>query len=147
MHTDRSRQRWPEWVVATVALASAGGAVMAREEARTSAAASVGAITSCVDQQALRFAAGDRRVLLDASDAVSVGAALARRYPVVERDGLAPQQIVLWQKNRGAWLYVALLENPKKATEYCFTATFVADRFELTGPLVFKYFGIAVADD
>jgi hypothetical protein len=147
MHTDRSRQRWPEWVVATVALASAGGAVMAREEARTSAAASVAAITSCVDHQALRFAAGDRRVLLDASDAASVGAALTRRYPVVERDGLAPQQIVLWQKNRGAWLYVALLENPKKATEYCFTATFVADRFELTGPLVLKYFGTAVADD
>src|ERR1700712_4562756 len=124
MHTDRSRQRWPAWMLATGALAAACGAAVAREETRSSAAASVDAITSCVDHQALRFATGDRRVLLDAADAASVGAALTRRYPVVERDGLTPQRIVLWQKDRGAWLYVALLENPKKATDYCYTATF-----------------------
>ena len=147
MHTDRFRPHRPAWVVATGALVAACGVAVAREEARSSSAASVDAITSCVDHQALRFAPGDRRVLLDAADAASVGAALTRRYPVVERDGLTPQQIVLWQKNRGAWLYVALLENPKKAREYCYTATFVGDRFEQTAPLVLKYFGTAVADD
>jgi hypothetical protein len=133
--------------VITGLLTLACSAAMAREDVRSPTAAGVDAIASCVDQQALRFAAGDRRVLLDAADAANVGAALVRRYPIVERDGLMPQRIVLWQKNRGAWLYVALLENPKKATDYCYTATFVAERFDVTAPLVLKYFGTAVADD
>ena len=134
------------WLVAAVA-AGLTSTALAREEVRTSAAASVESIVSCVDQQALHFGPGERRVLLDALDAADVGAALTRRYPVVQRDGLTPQRIVLWQKSGGPWLYVALLENPKKPTEHCYTATFVAERFDLTGPLVSKYFGAGPADD
>ncbi|MEP7058619.1 MAG: hypothetical protein ABI809_12690, partial [Caldimonas sp.] len=123
-----------------LALAVAGGAA-AREEARPFQAERTDAVESCVDGAPIRFRAGDRRVLLDAVDAVAVGAALARRYPVIGRDGLAPDAILLWRKPEAGWLYVTLLANPARRTELCFTATFVAARFELTAPLLVKYFG------
>ena len=71
--------------------------------------------------------------------------AFQQRYSVesakVEQDGLTPQRVVLWRKPAAGWIYVALLVNPAKPGEICFTATFVASRFEITAPLVEKYFG------
>ena len=98
-------------------------------------------IESCVSSQAIRFAGADRHALLDPADAALVSAAIVRRYPVVERDGLAPQHIVLWRKPDAQWIYIALLENPERAGQVCFTATFSAARFEQTPPLIAKYFG------
>ena len=66
---------------------------------------------------------------------------------MVEQDGLAPQRVVLWHKPAAGWLYVALLVNPGKPGEVCFTATFVASRFELTAPLVEKYFGVGALSE
>lgn len=117
------------------------GTAQARDEERPVAAAIGSAIESCVDKSAIRFHKDDRRVVLDAADTVSVSAALTRRYPMVEQDGLVPQRIVLWRKPAIGWLYVALLVNPAKPGEVCFTATFAAGRFELTPPLIEKYFG------
>ncbi len=116
-------------------------AAVAREEARPGAAAGAKSIESCVDRQVIRFGADDRRVVLDAADAASVSAALIRRYPVVDHDGLAPQRIVLWKKPAAEWLYIALLENPARPNETCFTATFVASRFDITPQMITKYFG------
>jgi hypothetical protein len=74
-----------------------------------------------------------------------VGAALTRRYPVLDRDGLLPDAIVLWRKPVDGWLYVTLLANPAKPSDVCFTATFAASLFELTAALLSKYFGGEVA--
>lgn len=105
------------------------------------------AIESCVDHQAIRFQPGDRRAILDVADAALVAAHLVRRYPVVERDGLAPGAIVLWRRPGADWLYVALLEDPAKPDRYCFTATFVATRIDVTRSMVAKYFGASAAVD
>ncbi|HEX7436681.1 MAG TPA: hypothetical protein VF308_08240 [Caldimonas sp.] len=119
----------------------------AREDGRPFPTARTDAIESCVEGQAIRFHPEHRRVVLDAADAAAVGAALVRRYPIIERDGLAPQRIVLWRKPAAGWLYIALLENPARQGEVCYTATFVAARFDLTPALLEKYFGAGVANE
>jgi hypothetical protein len=48
--------------------------------------------------------------------------------------------LLLWQKRGGETLYVALLPNPQKPSEACFTATFAAARFDMTLLLKRKYF-------
>jgi len=126
-------------------LLAASGAASAIESLRPSATAAAGTLESCVDRQAIRFRADERRVVLDAADAATVSAALIRRYPMLDHDGLAPQRILLWRKAGAEWLYVALLENPARPAEVCFTATFVANRFDVTAPLIVKYFGSAIA--
>ncbi len=102
------------------------------------------AIESCVDQATIRFGADERRAILDAADAATVRSAILGRYPVLGQDGFEPQIIVLWRKPDEGWLYVTLLADPDKPSEVCFTATFTASRFELTAPLLTKYFGTGV---
>ena len=126
-------------VFALTALCAAEASALGK--ARPGAAADMRAIESCVDHQAIRFGADDRRAVLDAADAATVSAALVRRYPVVDRDGLAPQHIVLWKQPASGWLYIALLENPARPDERCYTATFVASRFDVTPQMIAKYFG------
>jgi hypothetical protein len=98
-------------------------------------------IESCVDTSSIRFRGKDKRVLLEAADADAVTAAIVLRYPMVEQDGFAPQGLVLWQKPAIGWVYVALLVNPEKAGQVCFTASFGADKFEMSPELIDKYFG------
>lgn len=131
----------------TVALLAAAlfGAAQAREDARPFPAGRTATIESCVGGAPIQFRADDRRVVLEAVDAAAVGAALARRYPVLERDGLVPNGVVLWRKPQAGWLFVTLLANPAKPADLCFTATFVAERFEITASLLVKYFGAGVA--
>ena len=136
-------KRAPTHVATFMAMVACGlfaGGAAALEVARVLPGSS-DAIESCVSTQAIRFSSADRRALLDAADAAAVSAAIVRRYPVVERDGLAPQHIVLWRKPDAQWIYIALLENPERASQVCFTATFTAARFELTPQLIAKYFG------
>ena len=137
----RSSIAWP----LLVALATAS--VDAREDTRPFPGSRANTIESCVGGAPIRFRAEDRRAWLDAADAAAVGAALTRRYPVLDRDGLLPDAIVLWRKPVDGWLYVTLLANPAKPSDVCFTATFSASRFELTGALLVKYFGAGVARD
>ena len=129
-------------VVAALVAALASGTATARDEARPLAAGIGNAIESCVDSATLRFGADERHVILDAADTSTVGTALLRRYPAFAQSGFAPQAIVLWRKPAADWLYVTLLVNPGKPGEVCFTATFVAARFEITPGMLRKYFGI-----
>ena len=137
----RSSIAWP------LLVAFATASVDAREDTRPFPGSRANAIESCVGGAPIRFRAEDRRAWLDAADAAAVGAALTRRYPVLDRDGLLPDAIVLWRKPVDGWLYVTLLANPAKPSDVCFTATFAANRFELTAALLSKYFGGAVARD
>ena len=133
-------------LVAAAACVLSGTPVGALEVGRVVPGAA-DAIESCVSTQAIRFTGTDRRARLDAADAAMVSAAIVRRYPMVEHDGLAPQHIVLWRKPDAQWLYIALLENPERAGQVCFTATFAAGRFEQTAPLIAKYFGEGQASE
>jgi len=135
-----SRRRRP-LIAALFALAFAGGAAHGRDEPRPVATAITDAVESCVDSSAIRFVDQDKRVLLEASDASAVGAAIVRRYPMIEDDDLTPQGIVLWRQPKFGWVYVTLLVNPAKAGEVCFTGSFGADKFEMTPALIEKYFG------
>jgi hypothetical protein len=117
------------------------GACRAREEGRPVATTITDAIESCVDKSSIRFGPGDRRAFLESTDTAAVSAAITRRYPMIEQDGLTPQSHVLWRQPEFGWVYVALLVNPAKAGEVCFTASFGADKFEMTTTLIDKYFG------
>ncbi len=101
------------------------------------------AIESCVDSAPIRFQQSDVRASLDAADTTAVASALMSRYPAVQQAGFEPQGVVLWNKPGTGWVYVALIANPEKPQEVCFTATFSASRFDTTAPLLSKYFGIA----
>jgi hypothetical protein len=103
------------------------------------------AIESCVSREWIAFGSGDQSAVLDDADHRAVSAAIFRLYPIVEQDGLAPARLMLWQKRSGETLYVALLPNPQKPSEACFTATFAAARFDMTLLLKRKYFSAAGA--
>jgi hypothetical protein len=98
------------------------------------------AIENCVSREWIAFGSADMSAVLDDDDRVMVNAALLRLYPVVEHDGWAPSRLMLWQKRSGEVLYVALLPNPQKPSEACFTATFAAARVDTTLMLRRKYF-------
>jgi hypothetical protein len=97
-------------------------------------------IHSCAGGQPIRFAAGDSRALLDETDRRLVHAAMLARYPMLQRDGFAPAQILLWRRAPEEWLYVSLAASPQRPGEACFTATFAAAGFEFTPELERKYF-------
>ena len=120
--------------------------VLGKEDTPRSAAAR-GAIESCVSKAWIAMGSGDLSALLDEDDRRMVNAQLVRLYPVVEQDGLAPARLMLWQKRSGEVLYVALLPNPGKPGEACFTATFAAARVDMTLMLRRKYFFGAVAKE
>lgn len=132
---------------ASLLAAALAGSARARDEERPVAAAIGNAIESCVDKSVIRFRKDDRHVVLDAADTAAVSAALVRRYPMVQRDGLAPQRVILWRKPETGWLYVALLVNLARPGEVCFTATFSAGRFELTSSVIEKYFGVRAVSE
>jgi hypothetical protein len=140
------RRRRAQVLALVGALALAVPALAARDDGRR-VPGSGDAIESCVGGPEIRFAPGARRALLDASDAAEVSAALVQRYPIVAHDGLTPERIVLWRDPKAIWLYVALVSNPENANEVCFTATFSAARFDVTPPLLVKYFGAAIANE
>src|SRR5258706_14520372 len=103
------------------------------------------AIESCVSREWIAFGSGDQSAVLDDADHRVVSAAMLKLYPIVGQDGLAPSRLMLWQKRSGETLYVALLPNPQKPSEACFTATFTAARFDMTLLLKRKYFSTASA--
>ena len=117
-------------------------AAVARDEVRPVAAALGDAVESCVDTTILRFGKVDRRVMLDAAETTAAGESFIRRYPAFAQTSPAPTNVVLWNKPGGGWVYVALLANPAKPGELCFTASFAAERFPETPGLLKKYFGI-----
>jgi hypothetical protein len=120
----------------------ATGQAEARDETRLIAIAAGESVESCVDATTIRFGKEEPHAVLDETDAAAVGAALIARYPLISQDGFEPSGLVLWRKPVTGWVFVSLLSNPAKPAQVCFTATFAAGRFELTPPLLQKYFGI-----
>jgi hypothetical protein len=105
------------------------------------------AIENCVSREWITLGSGDMSAVLDDADHRMVSSAILRLYPVVEHDGWAPQRLMLWQKRSGEVLYIALLPNPNKPSDACFTATFAATRIDATLMLRRKYFFGSVAKE
>src|SRR5687767_5402901 len=109
----------------TVARSMTGAAVMV-----LACAASAGdgpmRIESCVGGSAIEFGAIDQHVALDAADKARVHAEMQQRYPVLAQHGFPVSKIVLWHKTGSEPVFIALLTDPTRAGEPCFTATFAA---------------------
>ena len=103
------------------------------------------AIESCVSDARIAFGREDLRVVLAEDERQVVHAQLMQRYPAARRVGVDPTHLVLWQQASGAWVYVALLQHPRQADRWCFTASFVAGGVEGTTALLRKYFALGTA--
>jgi hypothetical protein len=116
------------------------GAPAHAAEERRGPPGNVGAgIESCVSQDWIYFGHGDQSAALDEADHRRVRAEMIRRYPVIENDGFPTSRMILWQRSSGELLYVAVIDNPSKPGESCFSATFAAERFDLSVLLRRKY--------
>jgi hypothetical protein len=103
------------------------------------------AVESCVSDARIAFGREDLRVMLDDDERQAVHAQLMQRYPAAQRVGVEPTHLVLWQQPSGTWIYVALLQHPRQADQWCFTASFVAGGLERTTALLRKYFALGTA--
>jgi hypothetical protein len=97
-------------------------------------------LESCVSSDALNVAAADRHVFIEDADLADVASAIAARFPLLQRDGFEPSRLLLWERPGSGWLYVAVIENPQKRGEMCFTATVTAATVGITREVLKKYF-------
>lgn len=126
--------------VGVVAGLAAGAVGAGAVEERRGTPGNVGpGIESCVSDDWIHFDKDDQSAVLDETDHRRVRAEMIRRYPVIENDGFPTSRLILWQRHSGDLLYIAVIDNPNKPGESCFSATFAADRFDLTLLLRRKY--------
>jgi hypothetical protein len=74
---------------------------------------------------------------LDAGDRQRFQAAAEARYPLYQRGGLQPAQVLLLRR-AGQWLYVTQGQDGRSGGP-CVTAVFAADRFDFTPAWLAKY--------
>ncbi len=116
------------------AAAMAGLAVSAMAVAQP---ASQMALRSCVDgSPVLRVPVSTPRATLDTADRQRFEAAAQARYPLYQRGGVTPWQVLLLRR-ANQWQYVTLWNDGR--TGPCFAAVFAADRFEFTAEWIAKY--------
>ena len=94
-------------------------------------------LRSCVDgSPALKVPVPAERATLDATDRQRFDAAAQARYPLYQRGGFRPWQVLLLRRG-GQWQYVTLWHDGRP--EPCFAAVFAADRFDFTAEWLAKY--------
>lgn len=93
-------------------------------------------LRSCVaGSPALKLPVSSERATLDAADRHRFDAAAQARYPLYQRGGFRPYQVLL--RRGGQWQYVTLWHDGRP--EPCFAAVFAADRFDFTAEWLAKY--------
>jgi hypothetical protein len=94
-------------------------------------------LPSCVSgSPPLRVPATAERAMLDASDRSRFQEAAQARYPLYQRGGLVPNQVLLLRRG-GHWQYVTLRHEGRSGL--CFSAVFAADRFDVTPGWLARY--------
>ncbi len=94
-------------------------------------------LRSCVaGSPPLQVPATAEQATLDAADRLRFDAAAQARYPLYQRGGMRPYQVLLLRRG-GQWLYVTLWQDGR--AQPCFAAVFSADRFDFTGDWIAKY--------
>jgi hypothetical protein len=92
---------------------------------------------SCVSgSPPLRVATTAERAVLDGADRSRFHAAAVARYPLYQRGGFVPAQVLMVRRS-GQWQYVTLW--PHGAKGLCVSAVFAADRFDFTPGWLAKY--------
>ena len=74
--------------------------------------------------------------MIDGADRNLFEQAAQARYPLYQRGGLAPNQVLMLRRG-GHWLYVTLWQGGPSGL--CFSAVFAADRFDFTSRWLAKY--------
>jgi hypothetical protein len=94
-------------------------------------------LRSCVrGSPALRVPVSAERATLHAADRQHFDTAAQARYPLYQRGGFRPWQVLLLRRG-GQWQYVTLWQDGREGP--CFTAVFAADRFDFTPRWLTKY--------
>ncbi len=94
-------------------------------------------LPSCVSgSPPLRVSVAAERSVLDAADRRRLHEAAQARYPLYQRAGLAPAQVLLVRRS-GGWQYVTLWHGGPAGL--CFSAVFAAERFDFTSGWIIKY--------
>jgi hypothetical protein len=92
---------------------------------------------SCVSgSPSLRMAATAERAVLDRGDRNRFHSAAQARYPLYQRGGFVPTQVLMVRRG-GHWQYVTLW--PQGPNGLCVSAVFAADRFDFTPGWLAKY--------
>lgn len=84
----------------------------------------------------VRMAATAERAVLDGADRSRFHAAAQARYPLYQRGGFVPAQVLMVRRS-GHWQYVTLWPHGPKGL--CVSAVFAADRFDFTPGWLAKY--------
>lgn len=124
---------------ACLTLLLCAGLGVARATDGRSAAVDVAGIENCISEDWLHFGGQDHSAVLDEADHRRVRAEMLRRYPVIAADALPSSRTILWHKASGELLYVAVVDNPARPGQACFSATFAAGKFDLSTVLRRKY--------
>jgi hypothetical protein len=122
----------PLGALLALSLALVATSAAAATDTQVAADLSHGVIESCVSHDALRIEADEPSALLSEADRDRIVADMRRQYPMLERDGFAPSQVILWLPRDGRSLYVALMQNPERPIETCFIALLDARKFAVT---------------
>lgn len=102
-------------------------------------------LPSCVaGSPALSLSTAAERALLDAADRQRFEQAAQARYPLYQRGGFVPAQVLMLRR-AGGWQYVTVLRGG--STGLCFSAVFAAERFDFTPAWLAKYRPRAAAAD
>jgi hypothetical protein len=113
---------------------------MAPASAQSDEAVPATYVENCVGHDMAELHAGSDSALLDEGDRAQVHAAMLARYRQLAADGFAPTAIVLWRSPSFGWVYLTLKAHPDKPGKLCSSASFSAAGFDLTAPLLHKYF-------
>lgn len=92
---------------------------------------------SCVSgSPPMRVSTTAERAVLDAADSRRFHEAAQLRYPLYQRGGLVPTQVLMIRRG-GHWQYATL--SPRGRGGLCLSAVFAADRFDFTPGWLAKY--------
>jgi hypothetical protein len=95
-------------------------------------------LRSCVHgSPPLKVPVTAERARLDAGDRQRFQAAAEARYPLYQRGGLQPAQVLMLRR-AGQWLYVTQGQDGRSGGP-CVTAVFAAERFDFTPAWLAKY--------
>ena len=94
-------------------------------------------LPSCVvGSPPVRVAATAERAALDAADRRRFDEAAQQRYPLYQRGGFVPAQVLMLRRG-GQWQYVTMWHAGRGGL--CVSAVFAADRFDFTSAWIAKY--------
>ncbi len=94
-------------------------------------------LASCVrGSPPMRVPANAARAPLDGADRGRFHDAAQARYPLYQRGGFAPSQVLLLQRGQ-RWVYVTVQQGFRSTP--CFAAVFAAERFDFTAGWLQKY--------